>query len=238
MPTVSNLKNCKANQELQQRNILWTRVNSGGIDLPLPIDSCCSVSLVSGAHTDHLLKTNSQLKYTPLADPIPVAVANPTAQLKAIGTMEVPIAFANGHTTTFLMLSVPGLAWPILYGENHLQITNPLVDHQALTITFRHPNLNATVKCQTGNPLQAFSHFAPANLSTGATTNKNASSTASSAQVTCLLTGLPSPNQPRTRIQIDRGLNIITICLFLPARSLEVHILARGTKIEPRYGSH
>ena len=147
------------------------------------MDSCCSVSLVSGAHTDHLLKTNSQLKYTPLPDPIPVAVANPTAQLKAIGTMEVPITFANGHTTTFLMLSVPGLSWPILYGENHLQITNALVDHQALTITFRHPSLNATIKCQTGNPLHAFPHLAPANLSTGTTTDKNASSTASSAQV-------------------------------------------------------
>ena len=65
MPAVSNLENCKVNQGLQQRNILCTTVNSGGIDLPLPIDSCCSVSLVSGAHTDHLLKTNSQLKYTP-----------------------------------------------------------------------------------------------------------------------------------------------------------------------------
>ena len=141
MPAVSNLENCKVSQGLiQQRNILWIRVNSGGIDLPLPIDSCCSVSLVSGAHTDHLLKTNSQLKYTPLANPIPVAVANPIAQLKAIGTMEVSITFANGHTTTFLMLSVPGLAWPILYRENHLQITNALVDHQALTITFRHPS--------------------------------------------------------------------------------------------------
>ena len=39
MPAVSNLENCKVNQGLQQRNILWTRVNSGGIDLPLPIDS-------------------------------------------------------------------------------------------------------------------------------------------------------------------------------------------------------
>ena len=113
------------------------------------------------------------------------------------------------------MLSVPSLAWPILYGGNHLQITNALVDHQALTITFQYPSLNATIKCQTGNPLHAFPHLAPANLSTGTTTDKHASSTASSAQVTCLLTGFPSPNQPRTRIQINRGLNIITICLFL-----------------------
>ena len=122
MPTASNLENCKVNnQGLQHHIILWTRVNLGGIDLPQPIDSCCSVSLASQAQTD-LLQTNSQHKYTPLTDPIPVAVANPTAQLKAIRTMEVPITFANGHTTTFFMLSVPGLAWPILWGENHLQI--------------------------------------------------------------------------------------------------------------------
>ena len=181
MAAISNLETCKVSQGLQQHNILWTRVNSGGIDLPLPIDSCCNVSLVSRAHTDHLLKTNSELKYTPLTDPIPVAVANPTAQVKAIGTMEVMITFANGHTTTFLMLWVPGLAWPILYGENHLHITNALVDQQALTITFQHPSLSVTIKCQTGNPLLAFPHLAPANLSTGATTDKNASSTLSSA---------------------------------------------------------
>ena len=172
--------------------------------MPLPIDSC-SVNQESGAHTDHRLKTNSQLKYTPLADPIPVAVANPAAQLKDIGTMEVPITFVNGHTATFLMLLMPGLAWPILYGENYLQITNALVDHQALTITFRHPSLNATIKCQTGDPLHAFPRLAPTNLSTGATTENNATSTASSARFTCLLTGF----------KINRGLNIITICLFL-----------------------
>ena len=134
--------------------------------MPLPIDSCCSVSLVSGAHTDHLLKTNSQLKYTPLADPISVAVANPTAQLKAIGTTEVSITFANGHTTTFLMLSVPGLAWPILFGKNHLQVTDALVDHQALTITLgtkqlgmgRVKNNNLAINVQETNICRANIH--------------------------------------------------------------------------------
>ena len=193
MPAVSNLENCKVNQGLQQSNILWTRVNSGRIDLPLPIDSCCNVTLVSGAHTDHLLKTNSQLKYTPSADPIPVAVANPTAQLKAVGTMEVPITFAN-WTYNYIFYA---LGARFILADF---VTNALVDHQALTITFRHPSLNATIKCHTRNPLHAFPHLAPANLSTGATTENNATSTASSARVTCFLTGLPSPNQPRTRI--------------------------------------
>ena len=33
--------------DLANKNILWTRVTSAGIPLPLPIDSCYSLSLVS-----------------------------------------------------------------------------------------------------------------------------------------------------------------------------------------------
>ena len=39
------------------------------------------------------------------------------------------------------MLSVPGLAWPFLLGENHQQSTKAIVYHHALTIIFRHPQL-------------------------------------------------------------------------------------------------
>ena len=44
--------------DLSSRNILWTRVKSGSLSLPLPIDSCCSLSLVSGSHTDECLLRN------------------------------------------------------------------------------------------------------------------------------------------------------------------------------------
>ena len=33
--------------KLKERHILWTPVVSAGEKLPLPLDSCCSVSLVS-----------------------------------------------------------------------------------------------------------------------------------------------------------------------------------------------
>ena len=38
--------------DLANRNILWTSVTSAGIKTPLPIDSCCSISLVSKERAD------------------------------------------------------------------------------------------------------------------------------------------------------------------------------------------
>ena len=129
----------------------------------------------------------------PLQTPIPVSVANLTATLKATGTMEVPIIFENNTTCTFLMLSVPGLAWPFLLGENHQQSTKAIVDHHALTITFCHPQLNTTINCQSGNPAQAFPSLIP---------NQNSQT---AAPVTCLLTGLPTPTQLYRRIPLHKG---------------------------------
>ena len=62
-PAVSEIQSCAVNSDpnLSNKHILWTRITSGGLSLPLPIDSCCSISLVSDAHTDHLLKTNKKL---------------------------------------------------------------------------------------------------------------------------------------------------------------------------------
>ena len=117
--------------------------------------------------------------------------------------MEVPIIFENNTTCTFLMLSVPGLAWPFLLGESHQQSTKAIVDHHALTITFRHPQLNTTINCQTGNPAQAFPSLIP---------NQNSQTAAS---VTCLLTGLPMPTQLYCRIPLHKGLNFVTVCLLL-----------------------
>ena len=61
-PVVSEIQSCAVNSDpnLADKHILWTQVTFGGLSLPLPIDSCCGISLVSGAHTDHLLKTNKK----------------------------------------------------------------------------------------------------------------------------------------------------------------------------------
>ena len=41
----SQLQNCL---NLSEKNILWCKIESDGIPIPIPIDSCCSVSLVHG----------------------------------------------------------------------------------------------------------------------------------------------------------------------------------------------
>ena len=93
---------------LKERHILWTPIISAGEKLPLPLDSCCSVSLISRSHADLVASD---------------LVADAKAQLQAVGTMEIPIQWNNGKETTFQMLEVPGLFWPILFGENHLHPT-------------------------------------------------------------------------------------------------------------------
>ena len=42
--------------DLIPKNILWVKVESAGVAIPLPIDSCCSVSVVSKAPANHVMK--------------------------------------------------------------------------------------------------------------------------------------------------------------------------------------
>ena len=87
--------------ELHQRNILWTSVITAGQRLPLPLDSCCSVSFVSKIHTDFIASK--------LEEPISVTAADPKSNLKAVATMEIPITWKSKTETVFTMLVVPGL---------------------------------------------------------------------------------------------------------------------------------
>ena len=93
LPAISDLEHYSIDScpDLSNRNILRTRVKSGSFSLPLPIDSCCSVSLVSGSHTDHLLASQPNLQFTPLSK-----------KMFATGTMQVPITFENGTGLTVL----------------------------------------------------------------------------------------------------------------------------------------
>ena len=146
----------KPEAQLHQRNILWTSVTSAGQCLPLPLDSCCSVSLVSKVHADFIASKRPNLKYCPLEEPISVTAADPKSNLKAVATMEVPITWETKTETVFTMLVVPGLIWPMLFGENHLHATQALVDHYAPSITFRHPSMQFHVQCSLDNPLEGF----------------------------------------------------------------------------------
>ena len=142
----------KPEAQLHQRNILWTSVTSAGQRLPLPLDSCCSVSLVSKVHADFIASKRPHLKYFPLEEPISVTAADPKSNLKAVATTEIPITWE----TVFTMLVVPGLVWPTLFGENYLHATRALVDHYAPSITFRHPSIQFHVQFSLDNPLEGF----------------------------------------------------------------------------------
>ena len=62
--------------DLANKHILWTPITSAGVSLPLPIDSCCSLSLVSKAHADVIALKHPHLTFTKLPSSLPVAVAN------------------------------------------------------------------------------------------------------------------------------------------------------------------
>ena len=141
---------------LQSRHILWAPVSSAGVKLPLPIDSCCSVSLVSQAHADIVISKRPDLEFENLEEPIPVSVADARSKLSAIATMQIPIVWDGGKESIFTMLVVPQLSWPILFGENHLHSTKALVDHAVPSIEFRHPSMQFMIKCSLEKPQQAF----------------------------------------------------------------------------------
>ena len=100
--------------DLANRNILWTPVTPAGIKIPLPLDSCCSISLVSKKHTDLVSQNCVDLKFTNLAAPLSVSVASAESKLQAVEMMKIPIVWENGHHSIFSMLVVPGLIWLIL----------------------------------------------------------------------------------------------------------------------------
>lgn len=127
--------------------------------MPQPLDSCCSVSLVSKAHADLVASQRPDLKYQSLDTPISVTTADPKSKLKAVLTMEVPIAWETGIETVFTMPVVPGLVWPILFGENHLHATQALVDHHAPSVAFRHSSMQFSVQCSLDNPFKGFGSF-------------------------------------------------------------------------------
>ena len=109
--------------DLADKNILWAKVTSAGVSLPLPLDSCCSVSLVSQNHAETVVKFNPALQFTKVEQSIPVSVAGPNSSFRAVGILQVPIVWETGKSAIFTMLVVPNLTWPILFGQNHLRKT-------------------------------------------------------------------------------------------------------------------
>ena len=206
------------NFDLSQKNILWAKVESAGVAIPLPIDSRCSVSLVSEAHANHVMKQCPTFTFERLPTPIPVTVANTDAQLKATGTMQIPIKFGPGAESLFVCLVVPCLCWLMLFGHNYIQSTHALVDHGNLQLTFRHLSMKFRLQGRSDNPLSCFPSLASPTPISSQNVNPAGSATAT---VTCLLTGMPSTVSRQKPITLHRGTNLITVCLLLSTPFLQ-----------------
>ena len=92
-----------------------------------------------------MAKFRLELVFTRLEQPVKVSVASPSTSLHAVGTMQVPITWADGPSSTFVMLVVPGLAWPILFGQNHLEATDACVRFCKRRVYFAHKDLRFDV---------------------------------------------------------------------------------------------
>ena len=86
---------------------------------------------MSKVHADFVASKRPDVKHCALEEPISVAAADLKSYLKALATME------TNSEAVFTMLVVPGLVWPIRFGENHLHATKALViDHYVPVVAF------------------------------------------------------------------------------------------------------
>ena len=148
------------------RSILSCQVTSAGKVLQLPLDSCCSVTLCSLDHAQHIHSARPELKYKKLEKPIPMQMADTSASLIAVAVQEVPIAWLPNKETVHVALVVPNMSWPLLFGENHLAAAHALSDLREKTVTFRHPAMNFTISCDKA-PVSQDPHAAVTCLLTG-----------------------------------------------------------------------
>jgi len=220
----------KPETQLCRRNNLWTSVTSAGERLPLPLDSCCSVSLVSKVHADLVASKRPDLKYCALEEPISVTPTDSKSNLNTVATMQIPITWENKTETVFTMLVVRGLVWPMLFRENHLHATQALVDHYVPFVIFRHPSMRFRVQCSLDNPLEGFASIsAPKSASScesGSTAQKP------HVSIICLITGAPPLGVNRRSQSLHCGLNFVIVYVTLSAALMGYQVLRQPLWIE------
>ena len=132
----------------------------------------------------------------------------------------------------FTVLVVPGLVWPILFGENHLHATQALVDHHTLSITFCDPSVQFIVQCLLDNPLKGLGSFSATNGSM--THHSESASPKPHVSVTCLLTGAPPPGVSTRSQSLHRGLNFVKVGVTVSAALIGCQAIGQPLWIEGR----
>ena len=174
---------------LSNRHIMWCKVKSGGIDLSLPLDSCCSVSLCSLEHAKLMQEKYPSFKWVKLPSPVAIHVANEDAGLQGVGMQDVRIDWGPGKYSVHTMLVVPKLSFPVLFGNNHLESCDTVVSHKECIVHFRHPAIQFKVKCPSEPPRRP-----------NGTVETN---------VVSLYVCSEKPQK------LQRGINLVTLCLSL-----------------------
>ena len=142
---------------LANKHIMSCKVQSGGINLSLPLDSCCSVSLCSLDHAKHMQAKYPNYKWVKLPSPIPIHVANEDAGLQGIGMQDVRIDWGPGKFSIHTMLVVPKLSFPVRFGNNHLELCDAVVSHKLKPCPF----ISDTPQCSLKSSAHLSHHVGP-----------------------------------------------------------------------------
>ena len=124
---------------------------------------------------------------------------------------------------------VPHLAWPLLFGQNHLRMIQAHTYHAGLKVRFDHPSLKFTITCCDENPFTAFPSLANQNSSQPQGSTPSSLSTV--PQPICLLTPMPPPTKPREHVLLQRGFNVVSFCLLLTSLLVGSSFLVEGQEI-------
>ena len=140
-----------------------------------------------------------------------MAAATPESQFSTIGILQVPIVWENGKPCTLSMLVVPQLVWPILFGQDHLDMIGAKTDHTERIVAFTDPDLNFSVSCPNENPLDLYPQLG----NPYSTSPRSGTSSANVITPVRMLTSTPTPSQPSEPIKLHRGFNLVTLCLVM-----------------------
>ena len=112
------------------------------IKIPLPIDSCCFISLVSKKPADLVSQNCPDLKFTKLATPLSVSVASADSKLQAVGTMlQIPIVcVCGGRGGGWSWAMTPSV--PLSFYKQLLPLPKPLLLLPPPQPSPRPPNKN------------------------------------------------------------------------------------------------
>ena len=113
------------------------------------------------------------------------------------------------------MLVVPRLVWPILFGQNHLDMVGAKTDHTKRIVTFTDPDLNFSVSCPNENQLDLYPRLGNPYSNSPRSGTSSANVITPVRMLTC--TSTPTPSQPSEPIKLHLGFNLVTLCLVMTA---------------------